>query len=123
MGGSISKDLKSKELLVPSFGVLKISGHKFLCMNPLKEVQLVKNESNFALIINYAVVVALGRILENWKFFKKFFHPSEKSGADFPQELRAMLDTHVREVLLHALGHVPTVVSRSKKLGETRNSS
>lgn len=120
--GSISKDLKSKRLLVPSAGVIKISGHKFLCLSPLKEAQLIKNSSNFALILNYATIISLGIILENWKSFIKFFHPTENS-ANFPVELRETLNSLVRSILLQAMEHIPSVISKSKRLGETKNSS
>jgi len=63
--GKISKDLKSKELKVPNAGTLKISGHKFMCLKSMKEIQKVKNQSNFALIMNYSTAIFLVLVLEN----------------------------------------------------------
>lgn len=122
-GGTVAKDIKSNTLLVPSAGVLKISGHKFLCLTPLREIQKLKDFSNFALICNYCMVVYLGIILENWNTFEKYYIPNKEGNGNLLNSIKADLVRLVLPDLLTHLGIIPSVIKKAQQLGSQRNTN
>merc|ERR1712024_379984 len=96
----------------------KISGDKFLCLSPMREVQKLKNDSNFTLILNYSMVVFLGILFENWKTFKKFFNPSTPIDYDqlMPQ-IKSELNRLVFPVLARQIVKMPSVIRKAQQLG------
>lgn len=122
--GTIAKGIKPKALLVPSAGVLKISGHKFLCLSSLREIQKIKDSSHFALISNYSMMVFLGIIFENWNIFQKYLNTRPTGNYDSLQEdIRLDLNTLVFPTLSKQLDKIQSVKSRAQKLGQSQNSS
>jgi len=122
--GEISKNLKDSKLLVPNAKVLKISGHKFMCLTPLLEAQKLKNDSNFALILNHATCVFLGLIFENWKTFEKFFNPRDNGNYDNIQgEINAALNSTILSTLTNQLSKAGQVISSAKRTGSRSNSN